>query len=61
MRACDWAVEKEGGRRILETRTEGQMGEKKGRRGRDKMEEERKRSQKHTVLGVVNVGYFLDR
>ena len=37
MRACDWAVEKEGGLRTLES-TESAEGEKEGRRGRDKME-----------------------
>ena len=38
MKACDWAVEKEGGLRILEMSTESTEREKKGRRGRDKME-----------------------
>ena len=38
MKACDWAVEKEGGLRILEMSTECIERERKGRRGREKME-----------------------
>ena len=37
MRACDWAVEKEDRLRILES-TENTEGQRKGKRGRDKME-----------------------
>jgi len=35
-RACDWAVEKEGGLRVLEMSTESTGRQRKGRRG-DKM------------------------
>ena len=38
MRACDWAVDKESGLRILEMRTERPREKKGGGRGRDKME-----------------------
>ena len=59
MRACDWAVEKEGRLRILETGTEGQRGRR--REGEEEIRwdiQERKRSQDHTVLGAISIGGF---
>ena len=43
-------------------RDRGTEREKKGRRGRDKMElKGEEEEQNHTVLGAISIGDFLDR
>lgn len=62
MRVCDWAVEKEGGLRILEMSTEST--ERRGRVGEGEIRwnlKERKRRQNHTAQGAISIGDFIDR
>jgi hypothetical protein len=63
-RACDWAVEKEGGLRILETSTESTDNTErqgKGRRGRDKMEPTgEEEDPEPQFLGALSIGAFLE-
>jgi hypothetical protein len=56
VRACDWAVKKECGIRILEMSTETEQETKRGETRWNLYE--RKRIQNHTVLGAISIEDF---
>jgi hypothetical protein len=61
VKACDWAVEKEGGLRILEMSTESRGREGGKERKRQDGTYRRGRGARTTVLGAVSIGDFLNR